>query len=56
MKNVGLNSTHMASFHMLRVLLMMISTLPLSNPTSNTKLVSLYLCYFKTPSKKNILE
>ena len=55
MRNVGLRSIHIGSFHMLSALLMIISTLPYSNTTSNTELVSLYLCYFKTHSEKNVL-
>ena len=56
MRNVGLRSIHISSFHMLSALVMTIIKHPiLSNPSSNTELVGLYLCYLKTHSENNML-
>ena len=54
MRNIGLRSIHISSFHMLSALLMRISTLPF-RILALTELVDLYLCYLKMHSENNML-
>ena len=54
MRNVGLRSIHISSFHMLSALLMTISTLSF-RILANTELLGPTLCYLKTHSENNML-